>query len=121
MKTSFKKNLVFGFSFSLLLLILSAVASFVSIRNLLASNQLVQHTETVIRNLEQMLSTLKDAETGQRGYLLTGQERFLEPYIGARQRALNQINTVKLLTRDDPMQQKVLDELAIVVDTRMQL
>lgn len=121
MKTSFKRNLVFGFSFSLLLLILSAVASFVSIRNLLASNQLVQHTETVIRNLEQMLSTLKDAETGQRGYLLTGQERFLEPYIGARQRALNQINTVKLLTRDDPMQQKVLDELAIVVDTRMQL
>ncbi|SHN07139.1 CHASE3 domain-containing protein [Chitinophaga sp. CF418] len=62
------------------LLVVSSVASFFSIRNLLQSAFWVDHTNAVIYRLENTLSFMKDAETGQRGYLLTGDEDFLEPY-----------------------------------------
>jgi CHASE3 domain sensor protein len=59
-----------GFGISLLILIGSSVASYISINNLLTSAALVNHTNTVVQKLEQTLSVMKDAETGQRGFLL---------------------------------------------------
>lgn len=44
------------------------------------SNKWIIHTHEVINNLDELLSTLKDAETGQRGYLITGLPDYLEPY-----------------------------------------
>jgi CheY-like chemotaxis protein/signal transduction histidine kinase len=41
------------------------------------------HTYDVIAHIESLLSKLQDAETGQRGYLLTGNEEYLEPYLDA--------------------------------------
>jgi signal transduction histidine kinase/DNA-binding response OmpR family regulator len=40
----------------------------------------VQETENLLRHVETILSTLKDAETGQRGFVITGDEAYLEPY-----------------------------------------
>jgi len=87
------------------------VASYTSIRHLLASGKLVNHTDSVIQNLEMVLSALKDAETGQRGYLLTGKENFLEPYNGAGEKAENGLKLVKSLTSDNPEQQQSCEQL----------
>jgi CHASE3 domain sensor protein len=119
MKSVFKRNLLIGFGVSLLLLIVSSVASYISIRNLLESMQLVQHTNTVIRKLENSISVLKDAETGQRGFLLTGEERFLDPYKGAYELALNEVNDIKRLTGDNPAQQKNAEILAENIKQRL--
>lgn len=51
---------------------------------LLRSNRQVIHSQQVLEDLALVLSTLQDAETGQRGYLLTGNPNFLEPYERAR-------------------------------------
>src|SRR4030095_14212106 len=113
---AFKRNLIIGFGISLLLLIISAVASYVSIHNLLKSADQVNHTNEVQKKVEGVLSILRDAETGQRGYLLTGDEVFLEPYNGAYDRASLLINEVAKLTENDPQQQidvKVLRSLAL--------
>jgi signal transduction histidine kinase/DNA-binding response OmpR family regulator/CHASE3 domain sensor protein len=88
MRSTFKGNLIISFSLSLLLLVISSVASYFSIVNLLKSSQEVDKTNETIINLETIISALKDAETGQRGYLLTGDTRFLEPYRGTHERAL---------------------------------
>lgn len=60
--------------------------SFISYRSLTtfinASNQ-VTYTQEFLTELEDLVSHLKDAESGQRGYLLTGKERYLEPYYAA--------------------------------------
>jgi signal transduction histidine kinase/DNA-binding response OmpR family regulator/CHASE3 domain sensor protein len=88
MRSTFKGNLIISFSLSLLLLIISSVASYFSIVNLLKSSQEVEKTNETIINLESIISALKDAETGQRGYLLTGDTRFLDPYRGTHERAL---------------------------------
>jgi signal transduction histidine kinase/DNA-binding response OmpR family regulator/CHASE3 domain sensor protein len=117
MTAAFKRNLVIGFGVSLLLLIISSVASYTSIRKLTESAGLVDHTNEVIQKLEEALSVLKDAETGQRGFLLTGDERFLKPYHGAYDSALNTVKYVKRLTIDNPAQQndvRLLEEVIVL-------
>ena len=47
------------------------------------ANHVAQRTENVIAGLEDRLATLKDVETGQRGFILTGDEKYLEPYDAA--------------------------------------
>ena len=53
---------------------------------ILRNNRARQTCEDVVQHVQNTLSTLKDAETGQRGYLLTGEERYLSPYASARQK-----------------------------------
>ena len=111
MKSNTKRNLFIGFGISLLLLLISSLASYTSIRHLLDSGKLVNHTDSVIQNLEMVLSSMKDAETGQRGYLLTGQENFLEPFNGAAEREKSGLQLVKFLTLDNPEQQQSCEQL----------
>jgi len=120
MRSTFKRNLLVGFGISLMLLIVSSVASYISIRNLLESVELVQHTNQVIHATETSLSILKDAETGQRGFLLTGDEDFLEPYNGAYSKAIDEVKKVKSLTRDNPVQQVNADKLSEIIRQRLQ-
>ncbi|RYD74512.1 MAG: hypothetical protein EOP55_15150, partial [Sphingobacteriales bacterium] len=82
METTLKNNLRLGLGLSLIILFISSLASYVSISNLIKSTELVKHSDEVILNVEGVISTLKDAETGQRGYLLTGNKIFLAPYNG---------------------------------------
>ncbi|GAA3911933.1 response regulator [Chitinophaga oryziterrae] len=117
-KATFKRNLLIGFGLSLLLLVMSSVASFFSIKNLLASAFLVDHTNQVILQLENTISVMKDAETGQRGYLLTGDEEFLDPYKGAFDSALAAVNNIQALTQDNPAQQTSIRELRGMINRR---
>lgn len=121
MKSTFQRNLLVGFGLSLFLLIVSSIASYISIKNLLTSVEEVQRTDKIIQTIEGTLSTLKDAETGQRGFLLTGRETFLEPYHGAYQKAMSQLQAAKELTNADPVQQKNYADLETVIATRLQL
>ena len=61
--SSFKRNLIIGYAVSLVLLVASAVASYLSISNLVESQKWVNHTNIVINKLENAISVLKDAET----------------------------------------------------------
>jgi signal transduction histidine kinase/CHASE3 domain sensor protein len=62
-----------------LVLAVGAVALWTTTRTA-ASARAVEHSETVLDTLDHVLSRLKDAETGQRGYLLTGDTAYLAPY-----------------------------------------
>lgn len=115
MKRSLTRNLFIGFGISLFILLLSSVASYVSIRNLLNNIRLVNHSNEVMLATSEVLSTLKDAETGQRGYMLTGEQSFLEPYNGSYNRALEQLNEVKKLVVDNPQQVLNAEQLRNVV------
>src|SRR5687767_11840365 len=84
MNSNFNRNLLIGFGASLIILAITSVASFVSIRNLLNSASLVNQTHEVIIALDAVNATLIDAQSSQRGYLLTGEDAFLEPYIEAQ-------------------------------------
>ncbi|MGB8193764.1 MAG: CHASE3 domain-containing protein, partial [Chitinophagaceae bacterium] len=118
---AFKQNLVIGFGLSLLLLIVSSVASYLSINHLISTTEQVNHTNEVMTKLEGVISILKDAETGQRGFLLTNDESFLDPYRGAYNGALVQLNEVKQLTAENPDQQVDAEMLRNLVVKRLSI
>jgi signal transduction histidine kinase/DNA-binding response OmpR family regulator/CHASE3 domain sensor protein/HAMP domain-containing protein len=121
MKLSLKTNLRLGLGLSLFLLILSSIASYISITNLIKSAELVAHSNSVITGVNEIISTLKDAETGQRGYLLTGNKVFLKPFNGAQEKIILNFNDVKTKTLDNANQQKNLVELRKIIEDRFEV
>ncbi|MDF2188172.1 response regulator [Paraflavitalea sp. CAU 1676] len=119
MKSSFKRNLLIGFGVSLFLVIVSSVASYVSISNLLSSASDVRHTNEVKQLVEKIMSTLKDAETGQRGYLLTDDDRFLGPYTGSIDSAGAYVRSLKKMVSDNNDQLTRANRLQEIVSLRM--
>ncbi|MCD9014921.1 response regulator [Parachryseolinea silvisoli] len=121
MRDNYKRNLLIGFGASLVILIVSSTASFISIQNLLTSTEWVNHTHQIIIEMDGIRSAMVDAETGQRGYLLAGDDRFLEPYRDSEVRAKSAFSRVKMLTADNPEQQQNLEELDALITERFRL
>ncbi|GIU18577.1 diguanylate cyclase [Shewanella sp. MBTL60-007] len=70
--------------------------------------ELVLHTHTVIRHGEELLGQVRDAETGQRGYLLTGDQKYLDPFFSGVKNSENELSTLMYLTMDNQSQQQRL-------------
>jgi len=121
MNSSLKNNLRIGLGLSLLILFVTSFASFISIQNLIKSADLVSHSNRVMSSLDGVISTLKDAETGQRGYLLTGDKGFLAPYNGAEDHENELLNLVLLETVDNPFQQANTKLLQDIVRNRLSI
>lgn len=121
MKTTLKSNLRLGLGLSLIILFISSLASYISIGNLIKSTELVKHSDEVILNTENIISYLKDAETGQRGFLLTGNKVFLTPYYGANDSAAVILKKVELDTKDNRVQQKNVAALKTILFKRMDI
>lgn len=115
------KALQAGFGLSLLILIATSAASFISIRNLIYSAGEVNHTNAVLKQLENAISYTKDAETGQRGYFVTKDSTFLDPYWEAADKALQALDTVGSLTTDNPVQQEKLARLRNTLAARFDI
>jgi len=118
MKQSLTRNLAIGFGFSLLILLGSSVASFFSIQNLLTSSQWVNHTYEVISNLNDVVAPIREAETSQRGFLITNDPIFLEPFHGSFEESITALDHVKTLTSDNPAQQVRCDQLRELINKR---
>ncbi|HJY12022.1 MAG TPA: CHASE3 domain-containing protein, partial [Flavobacterium sp.] len=117
MNNNFKRNLLISSLVSLLVLMISSTASFISIKSLLNSNFWVNHTQDVIYNLNEGSAIITEAQTSMRGYLITGDEQFVERYNDAETRSTNYFEKVQELTIDNPIQQKQLRELKVLRDS----
>ena len=74
------------------------VVSFWTFSQIKEAAEAREHTYTVIIRAETLLSELKDAETGQRGYSLTGDKAFLEPYLAVRDSISGHLEELRQLT-----------------------
>ncbi len=119
MKRSLTRQINIGLGVALGLLAVNAAISYRNTLKLIENEQSVSHTHQVLAKLEQTISTLKDAETGQRGYLLTGKERYLEPYQSAIARVNQQVDDLRQLTADRPRQQQRIRDLEIAIATKL--
>jgi CHASE3 domain sensor protein/GAF domain-containing protein len=84
--------------------VISAVFFVSLITYLLSVIQWVQHTDRVINNANEAIKLTVDLETGMRGFLLSGDEHFLDPYETAKPRIAVALNTLLELTADNPVQ-----------------
>lgn len=100
-----------GFGVSLLILLVSSAASFYSIKRLLDSFRIVNHTQEVLANLNQASKTMIAAQNGVRGYLINGDVGSLEDYSYAESRVNSRFNTIQGMVGDNPKQLDALREL----------
>lgn len=69
-----------GFILALLILVFIGIVSYRNVKHFEDNANLRKHAHDVLITLEELQSQLKDAQRGERGYVITGEERFLEPY-----------------------------------------
>ena len=100
----FRKLLSRNISLPLGLGLISAVFFVSLITYLLSTIQWVEHTDRVINNANEAVKLTVDLETGMRGFLLSGDEHFLDPYETAKPRVAVALNTLLELTADNPVQ-----------------
>ncbi|HEV8060018.1 MAG TPA: CHASE3 domain-containing protein [Gemmataceae bacterium] len=96
----------------------NACVSFWNISTLAATNRLTVHTHEVLTQIGETLSLLKDAETGQRGYLITGEATYLQPYENAAGGIHERSNRLRELTADNANQQTRVDRLERLIVER---
>ncbi len=90
-----------------------------TLRKVHESDRWVDHTREVIRDTDVLLSSVKDAESGQRGYLLTGEPSYLQPYYDALRLTPERFDRLKQLTSDNSQQQARLDALQPLITERL--
>jgi len=110
------KRLGWGVIFGLTMLI--ALLSYFSGSRYLAAVRAVEHELSVERAVDGTLSLLKDAETGQRGYILSGDPQFLEPYEAALRQVPPLFSQLTALTSGDGQQGERLRTLRRLIDEK---
>ncbi|MCL6755312.1 response regulator [Nostoc sp. CCCryo 231-06] len=121
MLKSLKIGTKIGISFALSLATLTTIGliSYQSTNELIETSAKESHTYQVLSQLEDLSLQLTNAETGQRGYIITGEPRYLEPYNAAIEVLNQKVNELQRLTADNPNQQNRLDTLQPLLTERM--
>jgi PAS domain S-box-containing protein len=101
MRWTIEKKIMAGAGLVLAILLINALVSYRVTRRLIDNEGLVAHTHEVLTELEDVMSTMDDAETGERGYLLTGDKSYLEPYQSAVGAIHTRVEKLALLTSDN--------------------
>jgi PAS domain S-box-containing protein len=86
-----------------LLVVIAAIALVVVSRDLSAAHDArddVEHVRETLQQLQLVLSTLQDAETGERGYVITGRPDFLEPYYSANRSLAAHLDQLRAMVAD---------------------
>ena len=108
-----------GFLLAVAAVAIIALLSYQSLQATTATAANLTQTIEVLGRLESLLSTVIDAETGQRGFLLTGEESYLAPYTDAKDALPEEIKSMRALLVNRPEQRRRLDALESLANLKM--
>ncbi|MDE3131869.1 MAG: CHASE3 domain-containing protein, partial [Acidobacteriota bacterium] len=108
-----------GYAFALALLALLGVASYRSAAEFAGASKQTVHTHVVLDTIGRILSDLQDAETGQRGYVITGVDSYLEPYRNGVADLGRSLRALRTLTADNPAQQQRIARMEPLVADKL--
>lgn len=111
--------IAFSLAGAIIFFLISGVFAYMNLKTLRQNTDAIVHSHEVIISLDELLSTTQDAETGQRGFLLTNSARYLEPYNRALNTIPTQLQTIADLTSDNPTQVRRLPILKQHVDAKL--
>jgi signal transduction histidine kinase len=115
----FRGKLIAGLTAACFVLILVAALTYSALAHNTVDRQWVTHTLLVLERLSDLQSRIADAETGQRGFLLTGDKTHLEAYENSLTEIPASLHAIRELTSDNPLQQRNLDGLDARVNARL--
>jgi methyl-accepting chemotaxis protein len=108
-----------GFGITLAIFVIVGTVSYLSVTKQTEAASWVAHTREVQNQLTELLVSLQDAETGQRGYVITGIESYLAPYTDGAARAEDIRRHLAQLVEDNPRQQARVASLASLITDKL--
>ncbi|WP_426753421.1 response regulator [Myxococcus sp. Y35] len=108
-----------GFVLAALAVLVIAVLSYQSLETRTEAVEMVRHTMEVDARLKTLLSTVKDAETSQRGFLLTSEDRYLEPFVDASRLLPRQLEQLQELLAENDLQTRRLGMLNALITEKL--
>ncbi len=115
----FFAKVVSGFVLASAILVIVGVVSHQSHAQVLQGKVLEAQSQQVLLNLTEVLSSLADAEAGQRGYVITGKEQYLGSYHTGVQQLSQELKDLRSQTFANPQQQHQLDALEVLIKSRL--
>jgi signal transduction histidine kinase len=115
----FSSKIIAGFGTALAILLCVGILSYSSLIRDDEDRAWVLHTHTVLSTLDGVLQDLIDAETGERGFIVAGEEIYLQPYRESAERIQRHLRDLGELTRDNPAQQRALERLKPAVEAKL--
>lgn len=116
-----ERKIYLTFAFAALYIFAIGFFSFSSLKSSTQSSAWVAHTNKVLDEIESILVSVEEIQTGQRGFLLTGQEEFLKPYLRSTSIVTQQINSLAVLTHDNSFQISRIAVLRSLVEKVQQI
>ncbi len=117
---TFGRRVATGFAFTGLILAIVAAVGYFSTSRLIETQQWVKHTYEVRQSLSELMFLLSDAESAQRGFVLSGKPEFLEPYRSAVSKTPEVYSRLRQLTSDNREQQQRLEVLRPLLDSKLE-
>jgi PAS domain S-box-containing protein len=106
MKRVIDNRVAAGFFLGIAILAIVGWLSYRNTSNLVETTRSLLKTQQVLDALDDLLSAIKDAETGQRGYIITGRVIYLDPYLAATRRLDRSVQNIERLIAHDVQQQR---------------
>ncbi len=119
MKLTIGKQVLFGYAMAMLCMAITGMAAYLSTQKLLEANNWVWHTFLVIGEAESLRANLLELESAGRGYMVTGDERFLESMGIFRANLAESQKSIRTLTADNPSEQRRMDVLDPLMNRRL--
>ena len=120
MKLTVGKKIGAGYTLAIVILALTGIVTHRAMQGLETSAEMVERTQEVLTELEALTAALTEVETGQRGFAITGDESFLEPYTDGLGSVDAHTRELRSLTKDDDKQQRRLDAIHALVTQRLE-
>jgi PAS domain S-box-containing protein len=111
MTSGFAKGLGLQFALATVILLVAGACSYRNVNESARTAKRLEDTYRVLHGIDRALTLIKDAESGQQGYLLTGNATYLNPYEAARTRLNHEIDSLAQLTAGNLSQQQRVAEL----------
>ncbi len=113
------RELTIGVGMLLAMLVVNVAVAYRAVAQMHAAATAVADANKVLDSLDQLFSTLQDAETGQRGYIITGNEQYLEPYETARTIIDKHIEQVEKVSLGDADRREHLETIRPLIALKL--
>lgn len=108
-----RNKILVGIGVAIFLMFFVSIIVYVNVSKLEDTSKWVKHTQNVITQGNRLVGEMVNMETGMRGFLVTGDEKFLEPYIAGEKNFKEILSNTKELVKDNPSQVKLLENIAL--------
>ncbi len=113
------KKISLGFAIPIILLVVVGVLARGVSARLATTTDWVEHSMEIENTMQKALTRMVDAETGCRGFFITGTEVFLQPYVGAEGDVMKLMDKASTLTADNAAQHSKIDSARAAAIARL--